>query len=92
MSTGTNIKNLHNAFFCHPYKAPIKTLQSIGRTLRVTDSKKKAKLIDFGDDLTYTSKRGSKGKPNTVYSHFIKRLDIYAKERFKYNIKRKKIA
>ncbi len=85
MSTGTNIKNLHHAMFCHPYKAAIKTLQSIGRTLRVSETKKNARLIDFGDDLTYTSKNG-KEKANTVFRHFIERLGIYKKERFNYKI------
>lgn len=87
MSTGTNIKNLHHIFFCHPYKAVIKTLQSIGRGLRVSDTKKNARLVDFGDDLTYTSKTGKgKSTPNTVFKHFIDRLNIYKKEKFNYKI------
>ena len=90
MSTGTNIKNLHHALFCHPYKAAIKTLQSIGRTLRVSDTKKNARLIDFGDDLTYTSKTG-KEKANTVFRHFILRLGIYKKEQFNYKIYEKEL-
>lgn len=90
MSTGTNIKNLHHALFCHPYKAAIKTLQSIGRTLRVSETKKNARLIDFGDDLTYTSKAG-KEKANTVFRHFILRLGIYKKEQFNYKIYEKEL-
>lgn len=84
-SVGVNIKNLHNIIFCHPYKATVKTLQSIGRGLRQAEKKLSAKLIDVCDDLTYTSKRG-KVKHNTTYNHFIHRLEIYVEERFKYEI------
>lgn len=85
LSVGVNIKNLHNIIFCHPYKAAIKTLQSIGRGLRQTEKKLNAKLIDICDDLTYTSRRG-KVKHNITYNHFIQRLEIYVEERFSYEI------
>lgn len=85
MSTGVNIKNLHTVMFCHPYKAVIKTLQSIGRTLRKAAGKEKAKLIDFADDLVYTTRAGVK-KENTVFKHFVERLKIYVDEKFRYNI------
>lgn len=85
MSTGVNIKNLHTIMFCHPYKAAIKTLQSIGRGLRTSSGKEEAKLIDICDDLTYTTNRGNK-KMNATFNHFIQRLEIYSAERFKYDI------
>ena len=85
LSTGVNIKNLHTIIFCHPYKAAIKTLQSIGRGLRTNSSKQDAKLIDICDDLTYTTGRGKK-KNNTTFNHFIERLEIYSEEKFKYEI------
>lgn len=84
-SVGVSVNNLHNAIFCHPYKATIRTLQSIGRILRLAAGKHNAKLIDIGDQLTYTSKSG-KTKANTVFKHFISRLEIYQKEKFKYRI------
>ena len=85
MSIGTNIKNLHCLIFCHPYKAKIKTLQSIGRTLRKNAGKSGATLYDIADDLVITSKKGVE-KLNTTMKHFIERLRIYQNENFKYKI------
>lgn len=85
LSTGVNIKNLHNVIFCHPYKAVIKTLQSIGRTLRLAAGKDKATLIDIADDLSYTTRGGVK-KQNTILRHFLERLKVYVTEQFKYKI------
>lgn len=84
-STGINVKNLHTVIFCRPYKAPIKTLQSIGRTLRISAGKLGAKLYDIADDLVYKTKSGSE-KMNTAMKHFIERLKIYQNEQFKYKI------
>ena len=38
-STGINIRNLHNIIFASPSKSKVRVLQSIGRGLRVSDSK-----------------------------------------------------
>lgn len=84
-SVGANVKNLHFAIFGHPFKSQIRTLQSIGRTLRVMPGKTHAKLIDVADDLVKTSKRG-KETLNTAMSHFIERLSIYQAENFPYKI------
>lgn len=85
IATGTNIKNLHNAIFCHPYKARTKILQSIGRLLRLAAGKTGAKLFDIGDDLVYTTRSG-KEKINTTMKHFIERLQSYESEQFSYKI------
>lgn len=85
LSTGVNIKNLHNAIFCHPYKAKTKILQSIGRILRKAAGKEEAKLFDVGDDLVYTTKRGNE-KINTTMKHFIERIQSYENEKFAYKI------
>lgn len=85
MSTGINVKNLDVLLFCHPYKANIRILQSIGRVLRASTTKTKAKLIDFGDSLGYTTSRGTK-KTNKVFEHFIHRLDLYTKQEFQYKV------
>lgn len=85
LSTGTNIRNLHNTIFCHPYKAQTKILQSIGRVLRKAAGKKKARLFDIGDDLTYISKRGAE-RVNMTMRHFLSRLQIYDKEGFEYKL------
>lgn len=83
-STGVNLKNLHRVIFCHPYKAKIKTLQSIGRSLRKLEDKK-AILNDIADDLVVKSRNGSE-KLNHTMKHFIDRLKIYQNEQFNYRI------
>lgn len=87
MAVGVNIKNLHNLIFCHPYKAKIKTLQSIGRTIRKAAGKEGATLIDISDDLCY-NKRNGENVQNTTYKHFIERLKIYESEQFDYKLYR----
>lgn len=84
-STGANVKNLHYAIFGHPFKSQIRTLQSIGRSLRVMPGKTHAKLIDVADDLVHVTKKG-KEKLNTTMEHFIERLRIYQNEQFPYKI------
>lgn len=81
---GVNIKNLHCLIICHPLKAKIKTLQSIGRILRTFDGKGEVKLIDIVDDFSYT--RGTKVQSNIVMRHFLERLKIYESENFVYEI------
>jgi superfamily II DNA or RNA helicase len=84
-STGINVKNLHTVIFCHPFQAKIKTLQSIGRTIRTAAGKDGATLIDIADDLVYKTKKGVE-KINTTMKHFIERLKIYQSEKFTYKI------
>lgn len=79
-----NIKNLHCLILCHPLKAKIKTLQSIGRILRTADGKGVVKLIDIIDDFSY--QRGQKMQSNIVMRHYIERLKIYESEEFTYDI------
>jgi superfamily II DNA or RNA helicase len=75
-SVGVNIKNLHCIIFAHPYKAKIRTLQSIGRTLRKLSGKEKATLIDIVDSLCYNRHQ------NFAYKHAIERMKIYESEGF----------
>jgi len=77
-STGVNIKNLHNVVFASPTKSRVRSLQSIGRGLRITDTKKTAKLYDFADDLIY------KSHVNHTMKHFMERVKIYDEEKFDY--------
>ena len=55
-STGINIRNLHNIVFASPSKSRIRTLQSIGRGLRLKDNDSDATLYDIADDLTHKEK------------------------------------
>ena len=79
-STGVNLKNLHNVVFSSPSKSKIKTLQSIGRGLRKSNTKELMTLFDIADDLSW------KSKTNYTLEHFKERLKIYASEGFDYKI------
>jgi superfamily II DNA or RNA helicase len=79
-STGINIKNLHNVVFASPSKSRIRTLQSIGRVLRKSDSKLNATLYDIADDC----KKGQ--KTNYTLNHLIERIKYYNEEKFNYDI------
>jgi len=77
-STGINIRNLSNVIFASPSKSRIRNLQSIGRGLRLSDTKSTATLYDIADDLSW------KNKKNHTILHFIERIRIYNEEKFKY--------
>ena len=81
-STGINIRNLHNVVFASPSKSRIRNLQSIGRGLRITDTKRKANLFDISDDLSYKSKN------NFTLNHLLERLKIYNDQKFDYEIRK----
>lgn len=79
-STGINIRHLHNVVFASPSKSKIRTLQSIGRVLRLGENKNQATLFDIADDLTYKSRN------NFTIEHFVERMKIYNDEKFDYKI------
>lgn len=79
-STGVNIRNLENIIFASPTKSRIKTLQSIGRALRIGDNSDKATLYDLVDDMTH------KQHKNFAIKHFLERVKIYDGEKFKYKL------
>jgi superfamily II DNA or RNA helicase len=54
-STGINVKNLHYILFVSGGKSFIRTIQSIGRGLRLHKSKNKLVLLDFYDNMKYSS-------------------------------------
>jgi len=70
-STGISIKNIHYIVFAAGGKSKIKTLQSIGRGLRVHESKDILTLVDIVDDLIYGIK------------HYDKRKEFYDLEKIK---------
>jgi superfamily II DNA or RNA helicase len=75
-STGVNIRNLHNVIFASPTKSQIRTLQSIGRGLRLGENKSKAVLYDVSDDLRH------KSYVNYTLNHYKERVKIYNAEKF----------
>lgn len=74
-STGVNIKNLHNIIFAAGGKSFIRTVQSIGRGLRLHSNKSRLIIIDLCDMLNYGKK------------HCEKRIEIYKKEKIAYSEK-----
>jgi superfamily II DNA or RNA helicase len=79
-STGINIRSLRNIIFASPSKSRIRVLQSIGRQLRKSERKDKARLYDIADDLHWKSKK------NHTLKHFIERVKIYNEESFEYKM------
>lgn len=75
-STGVNIKNIHSIVFAWIGKSSIRVLQSIGRGLRVSATKKDITLYDLFDNLKIV-------KDNYSLSHFKERVRIYKSEQFK---------
>jgi len=81
-STGWSVKNVHSVFFCSPTKSKIRTLQSIGRGLRVSAEKTDVTLFDLCDDLSWRSHQ------NYAMKHFVERANYYNDERFDYSMTR----
>jgi len=79
-STGINIKRLHNIIFASPTKSRVRTLQSIGRGLRLSEDKEGCKLYDIADDISY------KNKKNFTLKHLIERVGMYNSEEFPYEL------
>lgn len=77
---GINIKNLHSVFFYSNYKSFYKVLQTIGRSVRLHDSKDVAEIFDFGDILEY------EGMKNSSQAHIRERQKTYDKEGLEYSV------
>jgi superfamily II DNA or RNA helicase len=75
-STGINIKNLHNIVFAWPTKSQVRVLQSIGRGLRLHESKEICNVFDIADNIS------SGKKKNFVMRHFYERCKIYNDQLF----------
>ena len=80
-STGISIPTIKNIIFCQGTKSKIRVSQSIGRGLRLHESKTHAKLFDIADDLS------NKNYVNHSMRHFKERLELYNREGFDYTIK-----
>lgn len=57
---GINIPNLKYAMLASPTKSKIRTLQSVGRTLRTHDDKEYAVIFDLWDDVKFLGRHGQK--------------------------------
>lgn len=64
-STGVNIKNLHMILFAAGGKSFIRTVQSIGRGLRLNENKTELTIVDIADMLEYGIEHS--GKRKSIY-------------------------
>jgi len=79
-STGISVKNIHNIVFAESFKSDKIIRQSIGRGMRLHESKTKTNIIDICDDFSYN------GDNNFLIKHMEKRLEIYDSQGFPYKI------
>lgn len=86
MSTGVNIKKIHNVFFMSSYKSKIKVLQSIGRGLRTHEDKDRVRIWDIVDDLRWKKRTGNIGK-NYIFEQFEERYKYYKEQKFNVVVK-----
>lgn len=84
-STGINIKNISDVVFFSPYKSKYTVLQSLGRGLRKTMKKSFVIIWDVVDNISKEYKNGREYSFNYAMKHFLKRLDMYNKQKFDYN-------
>lgn len=77
-STGVNIKNLNNVITASPSKSKIRVLQSIGRGLRISETKDSVSWYDLADDLHW------KKQQNHTLKHLLSRIQLYNSEGFDY--------
>ena len=84
VGTGVSVKNIHYVMFAAPVKSYITTIQSIGRGLRVSETKRSVELIDIVDDMSY------KARVNVIQNyamrHFEERFRIYNENGFDYSM------
>ncbi len=79
-STGISVKNIHNIVFAESFKSDKIIRQSIGRGMRLHESKTKTNIIDISDDFSYN------GDKNFLIRHMEKRMEIYDSQGFPYKI------
>lgn len=82
LSTGVSINNLHNIIFAEGFKAEQRIIQSIGRVLRLHESKETASIYDLVD--VYTEEHSN----NVLSRHGKDRRDMYDKHEYPYKIKK----
>ncbi len=77
VSTGMNVKRLHNFFATSSTKSSIRLNQSIGRGMRLHEDKDMMRYFDFIDDFSTKSKSGRETNKNYVLKHSYERLNEY---------------
>lgn len=82
MSTGVSIKRLHNLVVAHPTKSIIRVLQSLGRIIRLHESKDIARIYTIVDDCRLYEKE------NASYRHGAEQYKFYQQDEHPVTIKK----
>lgn len=90
MAVGVNIKKLHNIVLGSSHKAKIRILQSIGRGLRLHESKECLSVFDVIDDLRYIKRTGTV-QVNHLWEHGLKRKSYYKSQKYPFVVKKLKL-
>lgn len=78
-STGISINNIHNIILAEGFKSEVRIIQSLGRSLRLHETKKQALIFDIVDLLTENGK-GSYARQGD------KRKTIYNEHQYPYDV------
>jgi len=79
LSTGVSINNLHNIVFAESFKSEQRIIQSIGRALRLHESKEKAIIFDIIDCFVEENQR------NAFFRHGKERATMYKKHGYPFD-------
>jgi len=82
LSTGVNIRNLHNIILGAPTKSSVRLRQTVGRGIRLHNSKSVTKIWDITDDFSTKTKSGKTQFKNHTLKHFENRLLVYQDDGF----------
>jgi ERCC4-related helicase len=82
-SEGIDIANMWNIFLIETTKSENTLAQILGRGMRRFEGKDKTVMIDFIDDFRYG---GGYYNDNYLWSHGMKRMDIYKERGFPCNL------
>lgn len=77
MSTGVNIKRIHNIILATTTKSFIKLNQTVGRGMRLHEDKEKVCIYDITDDFSSMTKTGKRRNVNYALKHSEERINQY---------------
>lgn len=81
VSTGLNLKSLKYVILGQVTKSEILTIQTLGRAMRLHDTKESSTIFDIVDDIIYTTRTGREYN-NYYLKHFYERQQAYRKYEF----------
>lgn len=86
MATGVSINNLSTLHLIEPPKSFIWLRQSIGRMVRLHESKKVARIISYVDIFKKHNKHWDGPRRNMTWTHLNHRIKIYKEQKFPYKV------